>query len=77
MLKRCSLNSIVFLSVLLAFSGCKQNPPAENNITIQADDATETINNAKKIFYSLPSPIETAMIIKTAGATYNLSLIHI
>ena len=36
----------------------------------------ENINQAKKIFYSLPSPLETAMLIKTAGATYNEKLLN-
>ncbi len=33
-------------------------------------------NKSKLIFYSLPSPLETAMLIKRAGATYNEDLLN-
>ena len=36
----------------------------------------DKINTAKRIFYSLPSPLETAIIIKNAGATYDPSLLN-
>ena len=36
----------------------------------------EDINSAKQIFYSLPSPLETAMLIKNAGATYNEDILN-
>ncbi len=40
------------------------------------DDLTEKINTAKRIFYSLPSPLETAMLIKNAGAVYDGDLLN-
>jgi hypothetical protein len=40
------------------------------------DDSIEKINTAKRIFYSLPSPLETAMLIKNAGATYDEELLN-
>lgn len=40
------------------------------------DDLVEKINTAKRIFYSLPSPLETAMLIKNAGATYDEVLLN-
>ena len=40
------------------------------------DDLIEKINTAKRIFYSLPSPLETAMLIKSAGATYDASYMN-
>lgn len=43
----------------------------------QVDQETqEKLNTAKRIFYSLPSPLETAMLIKNAGATYNEALLN-
>ena len=36
----------------------------------------EQLNTAKRIFYSLPSPLETAMLIKNAGAVYNVDLLN-
>lgn len=40
------------------------------------EDLTEKINTAKRIFYSLPSPLETAMLIKNAGADYDGDLLN-
>jgi hypothetical protein len=40
------------------------------------EDIFDDIDKAKKIFYSLPSPLETAMLIKSAGATYNESILN-
>ena len=34
------------------------------------------VKKVKAIFYSLPSPLETAMILKQAGATYNEELLN-
>ena len=39
-------------------------------------ETQEQLNTAKRIFYSLPSPLETAMLIKNAGAIYNEELLN-
>ena len=60
-------------------SGCKScsNQSSNQDANVEVDqDVIEDINQAKKIFYSLPSPLETAMLIKTAGATYNDKLLN-
>ncbi len=36
----------------------------------------EDFNKSKLIFYSLPSPLETAMLIKRAGASFNRTLLN-
>ena len=43
---------------------------------ITDDDIFDDIDKAKKIFYSLPSPLETAMLIKSAGAKYDEVLLN-
>jgi len=40
------------------------------------EEIQDKLKTAKKIFYSLPSPLETAMLIKNAGATYDESLLN-
>lgn len=40
-------------------------------------EAQEQLNTAKRIFYSLPSPLETAMLIKNAGAEYDEELMNV
>ena len=39
-------------------------------------ETQEQLNTAKRIFYSLPSPLETAMLIKNAGAEYDERLMN-
>jgi hypothetical protein len=43
---------------------------------LSEDEIFDDIDKAKKIFYSLPSPLETAMLIKSAGAEYDEQLLN-
>ncbi|MBN1186021.1 MAG: hypothetical protein JXB49_27315 [Bacteroidales bacterium] len=72
---------LIFLAVF--FIGCKSDGSKTN--TDETEDIEDVeidqeifddIKEAKKIFYSLPSPLETAMLIKTAGAEYNEELLN-
>lgn len=74
---------ITFFILSLLLFGCK--PDNSKTSTDEIDDLEEVeidqeifddIKEAKKIFYSLPSPLETAMLIKTAGAEYNEELLN-
>jgi len=77
---------LILLSVLFAFttSGCKsgtsktedKTEDAEEFITAIDEDTQEKFQTAKRIFYSLPSPIETAKILQSAGAIYDESLLN-
>lgn len=40
------------------------------------EDIFDDIDKAKKIFYSLPSPLETAMLLKSAGIDYDEVLLN-
>ncbi|MBN1158050.1 MAG: hypothetical protein JXA61_01605, partial [Bacteroidales bacterium] len=40
------------------------------------EDIFDDIDKAKKIFYSLPSPLETAMLLKSAGIDYDEMLLN-
>ncbi len=63
-------------------TGCKSGGDRQQEQQVQVDvseveqEMFEDINEAKKIFYSLPSPLETALLIKSAGATYDASLLN-
>ena len=85
MYKRTTLlKSVIFMmcSSLLVFTSCnggKQAEPkqAQEEIQVEVDqDILNDVNQAKKIFYSLPSPLETALLLKSAGATYNEKLLN-
>lgn len=73
---------LVFSIVLIV--GCKseQKKAAKEEIksieeTLNIDDElVDDFNQAKKIFYALPSPVETAMLIKRAGTEYDGSLVN-
>src|SRR4030043_1085633 len=43
---------------------------------LSEDEIFDDIDKAKKIFYSLPSPLETAILIKSAVAEYNEKLLN-
>jgi hypothetical protein len=72
---------IVTISAGLILTGCKTEPKKEKmeleleNFEI-SEDVLDDISTAKKIFYSLPSPLETAMLIKSAGADYDQTLLN-
>jgi hypothetical protein len=78
---RFSLLLFVMLGFILA--GCNRGPKSEGDGsgdfeasgTVDAE-TQEQLNTAKRIFYSLPSPLETAMLIKNAGAEYNEDLMN-
>jgi hypothetical protein len=62
--------------LLLNIMGCKSDgTKKESEVSLNSKELNEDIfkdvNDAKKIFYSLPSPLETAMLIKNSGAKYN------
>jgi hypothetical protein len=75
----------LWLFLLLAFpifiTSCnlgkkKTAPEVKIENLINEDDIFDDIDKAKKIFYSLPSPLETAMLIKSAGAKYDEVLLN-
>ncbi|MBK3518996.1 hypothetical protein [Carboxylicivirga marina] len=72
----------VMLGAVLLIS-CNSNQKKQN---AEEKDIVESVSvdgklvddfkKSKLIFYSLPSPLETAMLIKRAGATYNEDLLN-
>ena len=75
----------VLLLILLAISwGCtcqqqKKDGADEEGIvgSVTIDkQLLDDFNKSKLIFYSLPSPLETAMLIKRSGAGYNTDLLN-
>lgn len=69
--------AVFFLSACV--SDRKKNKVTETEVekVIEVDEnLMEELNNAKKVFYALPSPIETAMLIKRAGTTFNGELLN-
>jgi len=74
---------LLFVSLGLLLTGCNRGTKAggEGSGDFEASgnldaETQEQLNTAKRIFYSLPSPLETAMLIKNAGAVYNEELLN-
>ena len=57
-------------------SGASNSALSDGFDTKIDDDLVDKINTAKRVFYSLPSPLETAILIKSAGASYDASLLN-
>ncbi len=75
--KLLNISKLVIFSVLTATAlmvGCNGD---NGNVENQIDDSVATgknpdeFNKAKQVIYGIPSPIETAMLMKRAGAKYN------
>ena len=73
---------LLFASFGILLTACKQGTKTgEGSGDFQASgtldaETQEQLNTAKRIFYSLPSPLETAMLIKNAGAAYDEELLN-
>ena len=73
---------LLFVFLGLTLNGCnrgtKSDGEGSGDFEATGIDAEtqEQLNTAKRIFYSLPSPLETAMLIKNAGAEYNEGLMN-
>ncbi len=76
------IKGLVFVSVAAFFIGCGSGGDKEKtpDITIDMDEINQelfdNISDAKQIFYSLPSPLETAMLVRSAGAEYDAEILN-
>lgn len=68
---------ILLLGITLFSCNNPQETTTEQDIDQEIDQQlTEDLNQAKQVFYSLPSPIETALLMKRAGAKYDEHLLN-
>jgi len=74
------LQFVTILSISIFTFSCGSNDgkkDGENaDSTVVDSTGTEDFSKAKQVFYSLPSPIETAMLMKRAGAKYDESILN-
>ncbi len=72
-----SIFGVAFFSLALLLTGCDSETNTENvedaieDLIEEDDELGNDFSKSKQVFYSLPSPIETAMLMKRAGAKYN------
>jgi hypothetical protein len=78
----CSKILIVVLMLSSLLSGCKSGgtkaTKEEVTVSVPQDNTAvvEDIKQAEKIFNALPSPLESAMLIKSAGARFDGALLN-
>lgn len=71
----------VIVMAVFAVSGCgsgkDEGKAEEADMTVKVDESVlQDVKDAKKIFNALPSPLESAMLIKSAGAEYDGDLMN-
>jgi hypothetical protein len=83
--KKCGIGTGTLLGVLLLASiltCCKSGGSKEPAGVVPVEvpkmntNVVEDMKKAEKIFNALPSPLESAMLIKSAGAKFNQSLLN-
>jgi hypothetical protein len=83
--KKYGISSGILIAILLFSSlliGCKSGgksaPKEEVKVNVPKENAVvyEDIKKAQKIFNALPSPLESAMLIKSAGARFDEALLN-
>jgi hypothetical protein len=73
---------MVFILFASLVAGCKSGgnkaPKEDEAINVPTDNSAviKDIQQAKKIFDALPSPLESAMLIKSAGARFDQALLN-
>ncbi len=72
---------VLLLITAALLAGCKQGGKRskdEGAVSIPGGSAAiyDDIKQAERIFYTLPSPLESAMLIKSAGAVFNEGLLN-
>lgn len=68
------LGVFVFLAAC-ASNGSKKDKVPDLTVEFSQDDLND-LTRVKEIFYALPSPLETAMLIKSSGASFNEELLN-
>jgi hypothetical protein len=83
--KKFRISSVILTAAMLftaLLTGCKSGGPKEPkdqttvNLTKDNTAVLQDIKQAEKIFNALPSPLESAMLIKSAGARFEASLLN-
>ena len=75
-LKIMSLGLVILFILAGCVSGNKEEGKENADSQKLKDTASEGFTKAKKVFYSLPSPGESAMLLMRAGAQYNEKILN-
>ncbi|WKZ65557.1 MAG: hypothetical protein QY325_12390 [Flavobacteriales bacterium] len=67
------------MALLALLAGCGGNQQPQDTLTTDAADSlaqSERMGRTRKIFYNIPSPMETAALLKKAGANYQGAILN-
>ncbi|MCB0763352.1 MAG: hypothetical protein KDB84_01505, partial [Flavobacteriales bacterium] len=69
-----------FLAASALLTACGGDPPPQDSLDVDTavDSAalSDRMKKTKNIFYNIPSPMETAALLKKAGAEYNSKILN-
>ncbi|MBR4498811.1 MAG: hypothetical protein IKP08_09045 [Bacteroidales bacterium] len=72
---------LIVLGLLSGIVSCsnsdkKSSSSTEDVVDQELQEKQQVVNDVKKVMYSLPSPVETTLLLKKAGAGYDESLLN-
>lgn len=67
---------VALFSVITAFVSCNSDSNKDESANKDKNQKAKVVQDVKKIMISLPSPVETSLLLKKAGATYNEALLN-
>ncbi|MBR5432920.1 MAG: hypothetical protein IK117_00620 [Bacteroidales bacterium] len=72
---------LIVLGLLSGIVSCsnsdkKSSSSTEDAVDQELQEKQQVVNDVKKVMYSLPSPVETTLLLKKAGAGYDESLLN-
>jgi len=82
LLKSKKFKGLLLVALAAFFIGCGSGGDKDKAAEVTVDMAEisqelfDNISDAKQIFYSLPSPLETAMLVRSAGAEYDAEILN-
>ncbi|MFN6114951.1 MAG: hypothetical protein ACK46C_03625 [Flavobacteriales bacterium] len=75
-----SNNWPMLLAFLAVFSACGGEQPQQDQLQVENSEdsalVADRMKKTKNIFYNIPSPMETASLLKKAGASYNGKILN-
>lgn len=75
-----SNNWPMLLAFLAVFSACGGEQPQQDQLQVENSEdsalVADRMKKTKNIFYNIPSPMETASLLKRAGADYNGKILN-
>ena len=78
MLQNSKLNLFIYCIVVsFGISSCSDSVSEKNDQGVSSEEVLQhNIEETKALFYSLPSPIETASILQKTGAEYDATILN-